>query len=98
MNNVVSLQQSDLPVIDMFVIPTVYLGKDAGKTKQKTKSKYFVITSDEAFREKKKKEDEKREAERMKEEKRIQRENKKKVKAEEKDKKMIEKMSKKKKL
>ena len=68
----------------------------SAKRKQNTE-KYFVITSDEAFNAKMKKEEERREAERMKTEKKIQRENKKKVKTEEKVKKMNEKLARKKK-
>ena len=78
-------------------IPKVVVEKVSTKRKQNAE-KYFVITSDEAFNAKMKKEEERREAERVKTEKKIQRENKKKVKAEEKVKRMNEKLARKKKV
>ena len=78
-------------------IPKVVVKKVSTKRKQNAE-KYFVITSDEAFNAKMKKEEERREADRVNTEKKIQRENKKKVKAEEKVKKMNEKLVRKKKV
>ena len=76
-------------------ISKVVVEKVLTKRKQKAE-KYFVITSDEAFNAKMKKEEKRRDAERVKTEKKIQRENKKKVKAEEKLKKINEKLARKK--